>query len=75
MLTEIGSYRADHAEIEKIDAVLPPHQIAWVGIGMEEAIDDDLFVVALQQLASGLDALWTSRRLLDRYALDLFHHQ
>ena len=57
MLTEVGSDRADHPEIEKVDAVLPPHQVAWVGIGMEEAIDDDLFVVALQQLTGGLDAL------------------
>ena len=57
MLAEIGADRADHPEIEKVDAVFPPHQIAWVGIGMEEAIDDDLFVVALQQLTGGLDAL------------------
>jgi hypothetical protein len=57
VLAEIGSYLADHSK-SKIDAVLPPHQIAWVRSAWKTSTMICLYY--LQQLANGLDALWAA---------------
>src|ERR1700730_10509688 len=75
MLAEVGLNRSNHAKIEEVNAVLPPHEVAGVGVCMEKPLHEDLLVKAFQELASGLGALQTLRGLRNRSALDLFHHQ
>lgn len=44
MFAHIGINGTDHPEIEHVDAILPPHEITRVRIGVKEAVHDDLFV-------------------------------
>ena len=72
---------ADHAAVEEVDGAVRPEQVAGVRVGVEEAVDEHLPVVRLDQLAGGVvcararrassrsgtpsTKLSTSRRLLD----------
>src|SRR5438067_1158576 len=45
---------ADHAEVEEVDPVLPPEQVAGVRVRVEEAVLQYLAVVGIQELARRL---------------------
>lgn len=53
---------ADHAEVEPVDRVVPPHQVPRMRVRVEESGRQDLLVVGLDQLAARL----TARRELHR---------
>ena len=74
MFAELGSKRSDHPKVEEVDAVLPPHEVSWMGVRVKETLHKDLLVKAFKELASGFGALKTFRGVRDRYALDFFHH-
>jgi hypothetical protein len=40
MLAKFGFQVPDHPEVEEVDPVLPPHQIAGVRVSVEESIRD-----------------------------------
>jgi hypothetical protein len=75
MFAKIGTHVPDHSEIKKVDPILPPLQIARVGIRMKESIYDNLLVVALEELTSRLRSFWTLWSLYDGHSLDFFHHE
>ena len=54
VLAELWPDLADHAEVEEVDRVLPPHEVAGVRVGVEEAVGEDLLVEGLEQLPRGL---------------------
>jgi hypothetical protein len=67
---------ADHPEVEQPDGVVGPQQVAGVRVGVEEALVEDLLVVQLEELPSGLRAGLPDRGLDDRHAVDdLVHHE
>ena len=74
-LAHLRRHLADHAEVEEVDALLPPEQVPRVRVGVEEAVREDLVVVRLDQLAGGLLALAAGRRLAQRHALDVLHDE
>src|SRR5581483_1233384 len=47
---------AGHAEIEQVDRAVPPQEVPGMRVGVEEAVGEDLLVVGLEELASGLPA-------------------
>ena len=52
MFPHVRADLADHAQVEEEDAFAGrlPHQVAWVRVGVEEAVDEDLLVEGLEQL-------------------------
>ena len=74
-LAELLTELTHHPEVEEVDRVPPPQQVARVGIGVEEPVGQDLAVVRLQELARGLPSGGPLGRLADGDALDLLHHQ
>src|ERR1700694_742079 len=74
-LARLGIDLSDHPEVQEVDLVVPPHQVPGVGIGVEEAVNENLAVVGLQQLASSLLSRLTLRRLPHGNPLHLLHDQ
>ena len=62
-LAHSGVDLADHAEVEEVDPLVPPEQVPRVRVGVEEALGEDLAVVALEQLPRRLGARGAVRRL------------
>ena len=70
-LAQLRTELADHAEVEQVDPLVPPHQVPRVRVGVEEAVGQDLPVVRLEQLARRLLARHSCRCLADGDALNL----
>ena len=50
LAARLGLQAADHAQVQQPDSVVGPEHVARVGVGMEEAVFEDLLVVGLDQL-------------------------
>ena len=57
---------ADHAQVEEVDLPVPPEQVSGMRIGVEEAVQQDLAVVRLEELPGGIGALLALGRVADR---------
>ena len=75
VLADLRPDLADHPEVQEVDAVVPPHQVARMRIGVEEAVHHDLAVVRLEHLPRRLLPRRPLGRVADGASLDLLHDQ
>ena len=74
-LSDVRRHLSDHAEVEEVDPPVRPEQVPGVGVGVEEAVGEDLAVEGFEQLAGGLLALGALRRLAHRPAGNQLQHE